>query len=612
MEKNEINYDGLKELIGKIDEAMTMSKQKQADIDLKSQGLLNETRPLIIDIGKEELKQMETDKKEFDEMTVNSLSFAMNQLYIIREDEEKAYQEMLMKTLERKNEVDEKLKSMKMKNSLGELSSEKLEWAEKNANTATEKINSEIQEFQTQHFEKMTKLDEWEKSITQYSIDLNAEDRIRDTLKSQQEKLESKSEESSKSVEGTEPKSEGPSKPEEDLIAAQENEMWEEYRKEDPNAAEKRVSEEHYNWAIHRLEELVEEQEIRKQTEAEIKAYNEEQDKAMQEAAKAQLAPEQPQRGKGVVAPAPTPVPTPKPAPAPTPKPAPAPTPKPAPTPTKNSINEVKFYIENGEPVYKVLINTSEGLKYLKYSGWNNIATSNSSKFQEIIDLVDNPKCYDQNIATLLAHADKTYGTDGLKRYAKLLKQHLEEDIEKINLNIDYDFSNLYSVSKENKSIVKYVKNIAKANAKCGRVYYEKAPNFFQRIWHRVKTLRLSLPSGYKEQDSDAYMGKLIKPEPKPQSKEEEIVEALRSGFEDPGFSVEEFAKAYGITPEEVKKYMEDPNIMKRSKKELFKLNLKSKQQNGKKEPIQNPKQNNEHTPNIQSGLEQAKSEKER
>ena len=143
-----------------------------------------------------------------------------------------------------------------------------------------------------------------------------------------------------------------------------------------------------------------------------------------------------------------------------------------------------------------------------------------------------------------------------------------------------------------------------KKNLKLGRVYYEKAPNFLQKMWKRIKDLRLSLPSANKEQNSDTYMGKLIKPEPQPQSQEERIVEALRSGVGDPEFNLEEFAKAYEISPEEVKKYMEDPKIMgKTDKNRLFRLRQRNTK--GKTKATSQSPEQKEQPIVIQEGQEE-------
>ena len=194
MEENKLNYEGLSELMNKIDEAMRMSNQKLADINKKNEELLEETRTLIVEKGQEEIKQMELNKQEFDEMTVNSLVFAMQQLYEIRESSEKEYQEMLMQTAQRNRKIDEILKSKKIEFASNYISEEELSRVETNAEKAKQKLNAEMQEFEKEHFEKIAKLNEWEESIKNYAIDLNVENKIAEVAKSVEQSEEEQSE----------------------------------------------------------------------------------------------------------------------------------------------------------------------------------------------------------------------------------------------------------------------------------------------------------------------------------------------------------------------------------------------------------------------------------
>ena len=50
------------------------------------------------------------------------------------------------------------------------------------------------------------------------------------------------------------------------------------------------------------------------------------------------------------------------------------------------------------------------------------------------------------------------------------------------------------------------------------------------------------------------------------------VIEALRSGVQDQNFSISEFAKAYKISEEEVRTYMENPKIMGINRNEAFRL----------------------------------------
>ena len=177
-EDRKMSYDELKDLMEKIDQAMEMSRSKAKNIENKNNELLNETAILKVENGKEEIAKMDSDKKEFDEMTVVALTGAIQDALRIKEEEEKAYQKELMETAAKYKELDEKLQRMKSR----ELSDEQLSWAEKSYASAREKVSSNIKEYQDKHFEKMKKLNQYEKDIQNFGMELGAEDRIREAM----------------------------------------------------------------------------------------------------------------------------------------------------------------------------------------------------------------------------------------------------------------------------------------------------------------------------------------------------------------------------------------------------------------------------------------------
>ncbi len=371
---------------------------------------------------------------------------------------------------------------------------------------------------------------------------------------------------------------------EEDLISAQEDEMWAEYRRKDEQDAKQKAIEEDKAWKRHDMMEKAKEEMIEEQTQEEIKAYNKEQDKkelddeTSRRQAISRQKPKTSSQTKTITA-----DPTQPKAPRTTQETAPShPSIKSTVQPPKvteqkkYSIDGIKFYIENGQPIYEVSINSDgQHIEPYRVIGWDNIKTMKPSESQKLLKEIDNPdKYYDQNIASVLEIVDKKYGTNGLAQYMKLLKTKPIKDESEVSLNIDYDFSNLDTVSKENKSITKYIKKLANANYKLGRASYEKSPSLFSRLWNKIKTLKLN--SGEMERNipisNSQYTMMKMGEELESNPTNDNLIEALRSGVQDPDFSISEFAKAYEVSEEEIKEYMKNPKIMGMSRSEAFRL----------------------------------------
>ncbi len=369
---------------------------------------------------------------------------------------------------------------------------------------------------------------------------------------------------------------------EEDLISAQEDEMWAEYRKKDEQDAKQKAMEEDKAWEMHDMMETAKEEEIEQQTQKEIKAYNDEQDKKEEldeetfRTLKAIFDKKQPKTSSQTITVKPTQKEPPKTTQKAEKKPAPL-----TPTIKFYSIEGIKFYIQDGEPVYEVAVKIEENVESAILKGWDNIKVAKPKKSQEILESIKKPnKYYDQNIAALLEDIDEKYGTSGLEQYIKLLKSESKEDVLETNLNIDYDFSNLGKVEKENKGIVNYIKRLANSNSKLGRASYEKAPNIFKRLWNNMKTLRLNpgtdaTITGTKiryDEYSQMQMNNGL--EKVPNSRyirltDDEVIEALRNGKDSPDFDPELFAKKCGIPLDEVKAYMGNSKIMGEKKNKL-------------------------------------------
>ena len=104
-------------------------------------------------------------------MTKNALINAQKNIIVLREQTEKAYQDMLMKTVRKQKAIEEKLESMRDR----DLTPEKLELVENSARKAREAVNTEMFEFQKKHFEQRATLDNYEDSIKKYALELGVE-----------------------------------------------------------------------------------------------------------------------------------------------------------------------------------------------------------------------------------------------------------------------------------------------------------------------------------------------------------------------------------------------------------------------------------------------------
>lgn len=172
MEKSyEELQEELDDLMEKIDESMTMTRKQQKDLDKMEKAMMNESKPMKLESRKVEFTEKGQYKTEFDEMTKNALINAQKNIIVLREQTEKAYQDMLMKTVRKQKAIEEKLESMRDR----DLTPEKLEFVENSARKAREAVNTEMFEFQKKHFEQRATLDNYEDSIKKYALELGVE-----------------------------------------------------------------------------------------------------------------------------------------------------------------------------------------------------------------------------------------------------------------------------------------------------------------------------------------------------------------------------------------------------------------------------------------------------
>ena len=185
MEENKkMDYTELVELMNKIYESMGISRDKAKDIEVLKEKLLNEPAMLKVAMGKEDLKKLYTDKAEFDEMTANALVTAIKETYRIREELDKEYNKKFAEKSQEFTEVINKLNRMKARG----LSEEQLSWAEKSAETVKRKVNNEAAKIQIDYFDKKAKLQEFEKDIMKFGIELDIEDKLKEAVLNRDEK----------------------------------------------------------------------------------------------------------------------------------------------------------------------------------------------------------------------------------------------------------------------------------------------------------------------------------------------------------------------------------------------------------------------------------------
>lgn len=172
MEKSyEELQEELDDLMEKIDESMTMTRKQQKDLDKMEKAMMNESKPMKLESRKAEFTEKGQYKTEFDEMTKNALINAQKNIIVLREQTEKAYQDMLMETVRKQKVIQDKLKSMKER----DLTSEKLELVEESARKALENTNKDMFEYQKKHFEQRATLNNYEDNIKKYALELGVE-----------------------------------------------------------------------------------------------------------------------------------------------------------------------------------------------------------------------------------------------------------------------------------------------------------------------------------------------------------------------------------------------------------------------------------------------------
>ncbi len=176
-DNNKENNESLSKYMEKIVEAMKQSKEKQDTIDYKTNQLREENRFVLVEDGKKEVSRLKQEKEEFDKMTIKALIYARKQVLLNKKNVEKEYQEMAEKVLKSQKEIEAKLRAFLSR----EITDEKREIVKESAKKSEMKLKEHMDKFQHLLMLKRAKLDEYEKNIEAFALQLGVEDKIKMT-----------------------------------------------------------------------------------------------------------------------------------------------------------------------------------------------------------------------------------------------------------------------------------------------------------------------------------------------------------------------------------------------------------------------------------------------
>ena len=171
MEENKLSFNELEDLIPKIEEAMNLSKEKQKNIDEKRKELREETRPIVVEEGKEEIAKLEEEKKEFDDMTKPSLNRVKISIDALKGEDNKDFNMKLLNIFEKRQEANRKFDKIKQRAETKE-DLEKYRTAYENA---LSKIKEEEKDYIAYHEDMVNKLNKWDSYVVDTMLDLGME-----------------------------------------------------------------------------------------------------------------------------------------------------------------------------------------------------------------------------------------------------------------------------------------------------------------------------------------------------------------------------------------------------------------------------------------------------
>ena len=101
-------FDEIAELMTKIEEAMSMSKERQDKIDEMKEELHSETAPVKVEEKKKELASKEQDKKDFDEMTIPSVIRVSTEIEKEKETSRVEYNKKMQELFDKKLKIQKR------------------------------------------------------------------------------------------------------------------------------------------------------------------------------------------------------------------------------------------------------------------------------------------------------------------------------------------------------------------------------------------------------------------------------------------------------------------------------------------------------------------------
>ena len=174
MEENKSKYEGLKEYMKKIQESMKLSDSKQNEIDELTKKLYEETRIMMVEKEKEEIKTKEAEKTEFDEMTTQALLNAKKDVLTLKQSMEKDYIQKLLETQQQEKAIHERFAKMIQRDPTEEM----LNRLKQSRDKALETLKVKKETLQKEHENQVKNINSWEKDIEKYAIKLEVLDKV--------------------------------------------------------------------------------------------------------------------------------------------------------------------------------------------------------------------------------------------------------------------------------------------------------------------------------------------------------------------------------------------------------------------------------------------------
>ena len=158
----------------KIQESMKLSDSKQNEIDELTKKLYEETRIMMVEKEKEEIKTKEAEKTEFDEMTTQALLNAKKDVLTLKQSMEKDYIQKLLETQQQEKAIHERFAKMIQRDPTEEM----LNRLKQSRDKALETLKVKKETLQKEHENQVKNINSWEKDIEKYAIKLEVLDKV--------------------------------------------------------------------------------------------------------------------------------------------------------------------------------------------------------------------------------------------------------------------------------------------------------------------------------------------------------------------------------------------------------------------------------------------------